>query len=154
MESRSMEQASNGSASSTGTNQQNSPAKARLLGKWIDFYVAVTVWGIVGVVMLKLVPICADIFDQFGGKLPEPTRLLFGFSEFSGSTAVPLVLAGLVAFQVWRVRELPLSSAEDAHRPGDSMVVRAIILLGLWVLLFAAVSLYLPTFVIGDWVSG
>jgi len=38
--------------------------------------------GIVSFLLVKVVPVFAEIFDEFGGKLPAPTQFLVDFSDF------------------------------------------------------------------------
>jgi hypothetical protein len=126
------------------------PSQYRLLAKWIDFCVAVTVWAVVEFVLVRMVPVFAEIFTQFGGRLPAPTRFVVLLNGFPGSLIVPILLACLVVFQFWRTIYMPPPMPGDSRLPWDRKVVLALILLGVFTFIFAVVSLYLPLFTIGE----
>lgn len=47
-------------------------------------------------VVLKVVPVFADIFKEFGGVLPAPTRMWIEISDLLGNVRVPYWIAGFV----------------------------------------------------------
>ena len=148
-----MESDSNDSADLIEADDRGASVKSKTPGKWVDFGIAVVVWGVVEYVLVKVVPVFADVYDQFGGKLPWGTRVVLCFSRFPGLMAVPVILAGLVAFQLWRVRCLPAPSPEDSRRRWDSLVVLTVILLGGLVILFGAFACYLPVVRIAEQIN-
>jgi type II secretory pathway component PulF len=124
--------------------------KIRASVKWIDFGLAIIAWGVVEGVLVKLVPVFTDAYDQFGGKLPAPTRFVIRSGGVLDSILIPMVLAGIVAFQLLRIRVLSLPLPGDTNRPWDSKVMSVVILLGALIFLFVAVALYLPIYWIGE----
>ncbi len=126
------------------------------IDKWIDFGIAVVVWGVVRFTMLRAVPLFADVFKHFGGRLPACTRLVVRVSDSLVSTRIPfaaVALAGLVLFQVWRIVSVPPPLPGNQPVPWDSRIVQAIILLGVLVFLFVVVSIYMPVLASGETVS-
>jgi hypothetical protein len=128
--------------------------KLKRIDKWIDFSIAFVVWGVVEFVMVKVVSVFADIFTQFGGKLPAPTRIILRFNGLPGSMVIPVMLAGLVVFQVWRMVSIPPPLPGEQPMPWDSKFVLAVILFGVFAFLFAVVSLYLPVVFMSEESSG
>jgi type II secretory pathway component PulF len=124
--------------------------KSRLVYKWIDFGIAVAVWGVVEFVLVTVGPAFADIYSQFGGELLAPTRFFLWLNGFPGAALIPTILAGLVVFQFWRTIFLPPPLPGSVKWPWDSRVVLAVILLGAFTFLFAVVSLYAPIFTLGN----
>jgi type IV pilus assembly protein PilC len=51
---------------------------------------------IINYMLTKVVPVFAEIFQEFGGQLPAPTRLLIQISELAGSESSRLLLSLLV----------------------------------------------------------
>lgn len=73
---------------------------------------AITAFFIVSFLMLKVVPVFADIFAEFGGALPAPTRLLVEMSNlFQHSfgnllTGLVLAIAVIVGVPLWMRRSV------------------------------------------------
>ena len=126
----------------------------RLLAKWIDFGLAVIVWGGVEFVVVKVLPVFADIFAQFGGRIPLGTRLALHFNTLPGMLVVPVLLAALLLFQFWRTIQMPPPVPGDYRMAWDHKIVFAVILLGAITFAAILISLYLPVFTLGDQVGG
>ncbi len=145
-----MESVSNATAARAGDKPGGGQSNCRRLAKWMDFAIAAAFWAAVEFVLLKVVPVFADIFRQFGGKLPAPTRWTVFLSGFPGVLLVPLLLAFLAVFQFWRTVCMPPPLPGDTRLPWDRKVVLALIVLGAFTFLFAVVSLYMPITTLGD----
>ena len=126
----------------------------RLLAKWVDFSFAIIVWGVVEFVAVKVVPVFADIFKQFGGRLPPGTRLALFFNTLPGMLVVPVLMTGLVLFQVLRTVLVPPPLPGDYRVAWDHKVMFAVILFGVITFVALLVSLYLPIFTLGDQIGG
>ncbi len=127
--------------------------KLRQAYRRLDFVLALVVWGVVESAVVMAVPAYAEVYEQFGGKLPISIRGVICFSRFPWSMAVPFVLAGLVVFQLWRVRCLPTSAPDDSPRRWDDKVIFAVILTGAALFVYGTWVLSVPLIGIGEIIS-
>lgn len=139
-----MESESNGKVKSNRVEHPGDSMGARPLDKWMDFVTAFIVWGVVEYVVVKVVPAAARIYDQFGQTLPVLTRGIIGLDGFPSLFPASVMLAGLVAFQIWRIGfPSPLRQSQEGV-PWDSRAMQIITLLGALAFLLLAVGLWLP----------
>jgi type IV pilus assembly protein PilC len=61
----------------------------------------IAVLAVIGM-LLFIVPTFASLFDQLGGKLPAPTRVLVAMSSGLKVAIIPLIVTIVVGLQVWR----------------------------------------------------
>ena len=141
-----MEPVSNDGTDLTGTERQVNPLKWRLLSKWLDFTLAVGVWGFVEYMLVWLIPAFNDVYNQFGGNLPDLTTLVIALRKVLGLFVVPGVLAGLVLFQFWRTRRVASFVAKDTKGTWDNRVMLAAVLFGTAVFLFLAIAIRMPLY--------
>lgn len=75
--------------------------KRKVKGALVYPSVIVTVAiGVVWIILVKVVPTFAKMFNQFGGTLPLPTRIIINVSHFLGGIGGLLVLAGIIGLIV------------------------------------------------------
>ena len=118
--------------------------KNRLWDKWLDFIIALIVWGTVEFLLLTIVPAVAKVYAQFGGKLPPLTRLIVQFAEYVGSTTSLMMVVGLILFQSTRTHVLPEPSSANSVRSWDDRVMLIIILIGTVLFFVVAFGLWMP----------
>ncbi|HEX9785189.1 MAG TPA: type II secretion system F family protein [Opitutaceae bacterium] len=56
---------------------------------------------LVNVLLIFVIPVFAEMFGDFGAKLPAPTQFLIDFSAWMKSSILYLVVAGFLAFKGW-----------------------------------------------------
>jgi type IV pilus assembly protein PilC len=90
----------------------NYESEVKLRGKVksaMTYPVAVLVMAILLTIgmLLFVVPTFANLFNDLGGELPAPTKVLVAMSDFLKVFAVPLVVLVVIVFVVWmRIRHL------------------------------------------------
>jgi type IV pilus assembly protein PilC len=55
---------------------------------------------LVNVLLIFVIPVFAEMFEDFGSALPTPTQMLIDFSAFLKSNIIYMILAGFVAFKL------------------------------------------------------
>jgi type IV pilus assembly protein PilC len=78
--------------------------------------VLVVAIGVVGLMLVKVIPIFAKMFDDFGGELPGPTRMVINMSEFMQNwiwLMLIVMIGGVYAFFTARRKNLNFRRATD-----------------------------------------
>ena len=80
--------------------------------------VTIVAIGITIFLLVKVVPVFAGVFTDFGGELPKPTQMLINVSEFLQNNLLfiaPVVVAGIYAW-MWYIKTPPGRAFYDKHR--------------------------------------
>jgi type IV pilus assembly protein PilC len=75
---------------------------------------------LVNVLLIFVIPVFADMFGQFGRKLPAPTQFLIDFSAFMRSYILYLIVLGFLAFKGW----MRFIRTPQGRRIKDDMLMR------------------------------
>ncbi len=64
--------------------------------------------GLVAVLLIKVIPIFAEMFASFGSELPKPTQMLIDISEFLQAYIIYIIIGGIGLFFLYgKVTETP-----------------------------------------------
>ncbi len=75
---------------------------------------------LVNVLLIFVIPVFAEMFEDFGEELPAPTQMLIDFSNFMKSNIVFLILGGGVLVYIFK----KFISTERGRRIRDQMVMK------------------------------
>ena len=108
-------------------------------------WITLCLWVCVFFTLLKVVPIFGDFYREFGGRLPWPTRCVLFLHEFMKSWRFMVGLFAATAFVGFQFLMLH-NFAQGVRAPmrWERLAEVLLIALGILVLVFIGIALYMP----------